>query len=230
MAIIGIDMGIKNQITLSNGLKFKYKIPETKKLKRLQRKLSKKKGIKKNEDKSNNFKKTLNKIKKEYQKISHQRENINNHIYGYCKDYQNICMQDEMIKSWHTIKLFGKTIQYSGIGKLKAKLKHLDAACVLDKSVATTKTCIYCGNKYKIKLEDRKYNCPYCHKIYDRDVGSAINMILFSIEKELVPMEDRDFKLVEKQTSVLNLWNKHIHNLSVSYTSLKQEASPFRVG
>jgi len=227
--IIGLDMGIKNQITLSNGLSFQYKISETKKLKRLQRKLSKKKGTK--EEKSKNFNKQLKKVKKEYKKITHQRNNINNHIFSYLKEYKYICMQDEMIKSWHSTKMFGRTIQYTGIGKLKAKLKNLDASNVLSRTVATTKTCIYCNNKYSISLKERKYNCPECHKKYNRDIGSAINMILFSFEEERIPMEDRKFKTtpVEKQTSVLKKWKK-IHGLNVSYTSWKQEASPFRVG
>lgn len=222
--IIGIDMGIKEQITLSNGISFKYKVPETKKLKKLQRRLSKKKV------KSKNFYKCLDKVKKEYKKISNQRDNINNHIYGYLKQFKTICMQDEMIKSWHKIRLFGKTIQYSGIGKLKAKLKNLDTSCVLDKSVPTTKTCIYCGYTYKISLKEREYHCPQCQKKYDRDIGSAINMILFSYEKDLVPMDniDREFKPVERQTSVLSKWNKNYY-LNISYTSMKQEASLFRV-
>ena len=48
-------MGIKEQITLSNGVGFTYNIKESKQLKKIQRRLSKKRGSKKSEKKSNNF-------------------------------------------------------------------------------------------------------------------------------------------------------------------------------
>ncbi|MER3451823.1 MAG: hypothetical protein C4300_07275, partial [Thermus sp.] len=45
---IGIDLGIKHQLTLSNGLQFQYEVPVSKRVKRLQRILSRKKKGSKN--------------------------------------------------------------------------------------------------------------------------------------------------------------------------------------
>ena len=45
---IGIDLGIKHQLTLSNGEKFSWYIPESKRLKRLQKSLSRKQKGSKN--------------------------------------------------------------------------------------------------------------------------------------------------------------------------------------
>ena len=71
---IGIDMGVKNNITLSNGRIYNVSIEETDRLKKLQRKFSrKKKG-------SNNRYKILSLIKKEYQNISNKKDDIANKI------------------------------------------------------------------------------------------------------------------------------------------------------
>ncbi len=133
-------MGIKEQITLSNGVGFSYNIKESKQLKKLQRRLSKKRGSKKIEKKSNNFYKTVSKLKKEYKKVSNKRANINNHIFGLIEGYKFISMQDEMIKSWHKHKIFGKKIQYSGLGAIKSKVRNLEShrINVLARSLPTT--------------------------------------------------------------------------------------------
>jgi putative transposase len=49
---IGIDFGIKDQLTLSNSMKINYKIKESKRFKRLQKQLARKKGFKKEKEKA----------------------------------------------------------------------------------------------------------------------------------------------------------------------------------
>jgi putative transposase len=49
--IVGIDFGIKDDLTLSNGIKFQTKFPITEKIKKSQRKLSRKKKYSKNYEK-----------------------------------------------------------------------------------------------------------------------------------------------------------------------------------
>ncbi len=110
-------------------------------------------------------------------------------------NFDTICMQDEMIKAWHSTKMFGRTVQFTGMGKLKAKLKYgLDASqcMVLPSNIATTKTCIYCGHIHtNVTLATRTITCEHCHKVYDRDIGSSINMIQLQQNLITVPMEYR---------------------------------------
>jgi len=106
---IGIDFGIKHQLTLSNGTKINYRIEETKRLKKLQKKLSKQ------QKRSNNYQKTKHKIQKEHQKIYNRRKNIKNKILSLLKRYDYVLIQEEQIKNWHN-GLFGKQIQNTGIG------------------------------------------------------------------------------------------------------------------
>ena len=46
----------------------------------------------------------------------------------------------------------------------------------IDRFEATTQTCSNCGNKQKLELSDRIYDCPHCDLILDRDHNAAINI------------------------------------------------------
>ena len=194
---IGIDLGIKDTITLSTGEKFKASIGETERLKRLQRKLARQqKG-------SNNRYKTRILIQKEYQKITNRKNDIANKIVNHILSYEHIYMQDENISGWQK-GLFRKQVQYSILGRVKAKLINNPRVEVLDKFVPTTKYCPICGNiKNDISLSDRVYHCNICGYTNDRDIHSANNMIIMtkiSMNKNL-PMEHREVKPVENELS-----------------------------
>ncbi|RUM46500.1 MAG: transposase, partial [Hydrogenothermus sp.] len=147
---IGIDFGIKHQLTLSNGIKINYTVEETKRLKKLQKKLSRQqKG-------SKNYQKTKQKIQRQHQKIYNRRKDIKNKILSLLKIYEYVLIQEEQIKNWHS-GLFGKQIQNTGIGGIISMLKqNIETLIPVDKYEATTKVCSRCGNKKEdIALSDR---------------------------------------------------------------------------
>ena len=206
---IGIDMGIKNSITLSNGEKFKSFIEETERLKRLQKKLFRQqKG-------SNNRRKTILKIRKEHQKIYNKKNDAANKIVSHILSYKNIYMQDEQISNWHK-GLFGKQVQHSILGRVKGKLINHPRVQVLDRFVPTTKFCPKCHTiKKDITLNDRIYKCNNCGYKEDRDIHSANNMIimikLVNNQINLVPTGHREFKPVEMNTSTFKTSEASIH-------------------
>ena len=115
---IGLDFGVKSSLTTSEGEKIGISIGESDRLKRLQRKMSRQaKG-------SNNRRKTVNLIQREYLKLSNKKTDTVNKIVHRLKAYNCIVMQDEQISSWHK-GWFGKQVQHSCLGLLKAKLKAL---------------------------------------------------------------------------------------------------------
>ena len=88
-------------------------------------------------------------------------------------------MQDENIKGWHK-GLFGKNVQHSILGLVKAKLIKNERVIVLSSSEPTTKYCPSCRRiKRDIKLSDRIYKCS-CGYEEDRDIHAARNMILLA--------------------------------------------------
>ena len=170
LPIIGLDFGIKDHITTSDGLKINSIITITKRIKNLQRKLSRQvKG-------SKNYIKTLMKIRRSYNRLSNLKEDTANKIVNYLlTHYSNIIIQDENIKGWHS-GLFGKQVQYSVLGRVKSKLVNSPRIVVLDRCVPTTQYCPDCGALNKHSLDKRVYSCD-CGYSMDRDTHAAMNMI-----------------------------------------------------
>ena len=195
---VGLDFGIKTSITTSEGEKLDVSVEESDRLKRLQREMSRRaKG-------SNNRYKTIKLIQREYQKLSNKKQDKANKIVHQLKQYDHIYMQDEQIESWQK-GLFGKQVQHSCLGTVKAKLKALPQIVVLDKWIPTTKLCPDCGKLLDLSLADRTVECS-CGHFEDRDVHSAKNMIAIAkacFKDGFVPLEQREITLTEFKASAL---------------------------
>ncbi|RUM62075.1 MAG: transposase [Persephonella sp.] len=232
---IGIDFGIKHQLTLSNGIKISYSVGETKRLKKLQKKLSRQR------EGSRNYQKTKQKIQKEHQKINNKRKDIQNKVLSLLKKYEYVIIQEEQIKNWQR-GLFGKQIQKTGIGGIISMLRqNIETLILVDRFEATTKICSRCGSrKEEIRLSERIYKCEVCGLEIDRDLNSAINILKMGLEKvegttiknvgldrpELTPVErdicEAKWRLKEEQATAEILGRNPY--ICVSYTSVKQEA------
>ena len=178
---IGIDMGIKASITTSEGDLIDVMIEETERLKRLQRKIMRQqKG-------SNNRHKTQTLLDREYQKLSNRKDDMTNKIVAELLSHKTVYMQDEMIKGWH--RRYGRKVQHSVLGRVKAKLIRHERVVVLHSCVPTTKYCPNCHLKHPdITLSDRMYVCPYCGYEFDRDMHAARNMVVMA--EEGYPLKD----------------------------------------
>jgi putative transposase len=184
---IGLDFGVSTAITFSDGRKFNASVQETDRLKRLQRKFSRQqKGSKRR------FK-TLNLIKREYQKLTNRKNDIENKICHEILKFKDIYMQDENLSGWKS--RFGKKIQHSVLGRIKAKIKP-KATYVLSRWEPTTKLCVHCGQLHKLTLADRIFACDCGAEPEDRDIHAAKNMIAMS-KLKLVGQELSEFTLVE---------------------------------
>lgn len=213
--IVGIDFGCSTSLSLSNGLKINVSVQESELLKRLSVKMNRrqKKG-------SKNWYKTVKKIKKEYQKLSNIKNNISNQIVSYLlSNYETIVIQDEQLHSWHKGN-HSKAIQHSILGRVKSKLIASDRCIVLSKWLPTSKFCSHCGQVHsELKLWDRIFTCDCGINSQDRDIHAAQNMIWFYYDKIKVPTEHREFKPVEIEASVFEVFS------NISYISAKQEAA-----
>lgn len=173
---VGIDLGIKDTLITSTGEKYRVRIEVSSRLKGLQRKLARQqKG-------SRNYIKTVHAIRCEYQKISHvKNDHANKIVHELLSNSGIVFMQDEMIHHWHS-GWFGKHVQVSILGRLKARLVNHPRVCVINKSCATTQLCPECGRLNKHTLDKRVYRCS-CGYAEDRDVHSARNMLVFGMGK-----------------------------------------------
>ena len=204
---VGLDFGIKTNITTSDGEKFDVYIEEPERLKNLQRKLARQ------TKNSNNYKRTQHKIQIEYEKMSNKKKNeVNQLTYYLCTKYSHVYIQDEMIKAWH--RRFGRIVQHSYMGQLKSKLKRQNNVTVIDKSYPTTKLCYNCGQLHKdITLSDREFICPSCGFKEDRDIKAAKTvMFIGQCKNNYSVTEHNRLSNVERMSDFLDAYAKRKHS------------------
>ena len=189
---IGIDLGIKTLATLSNGTivpnikTFRRVRILNKRLKRLQRKVSRKYLI----NKCNKHNKTKNIIKLERRiKLIHRSlKNIRiNHIRKFVselvkKQPQHIAIEDLNVKGMMRNKHLAKDIANCSFYTIKehlirkAKERNIVVRLV-DRFYPSSKTCSNCGSyKKDLKLSQRVYHCNSCQKDIDRDFNASLNI------------------------------------------------------
>lgn len=178
--ILGLDMGIKDQLTFSNGVKVNFYLEESEQLKGLMRKLSRQtKG-------SNQYKQTLNRIRRIYEHLNNKKNDVVNKLNSVLKTNYIVCFQDELLSQWKQKKSkrrfsFGRKVQHGILGRVKDKLKKNSTNVMLESSVPTTQTCPVCGCLTKHSLDKRIYHCNHCgFENTDRDVHSANMTVLLS--------------------------------------------------
>lgn len=216
--VIGLDMGIKDQLTFSNGVKVNFYLEESEQFKGLMRKLSRQhKG-------SNQYKQTLARIKRIYEYYNNKKNDVVNKLNSVLSKNYIICFQDELLSQWKQKKSkrrfsFGRKVQHGILGRVKDKLKKNQFNVMLESSVPTTQTCPECGCLTKHGLDKRKYRCEQCgYENPDRDIHSANMMVLLSGYGTYRSL-NTDAVSTEKMVGFLN----NLSNLGVVVTTNSME-------
>ena len=217
--VLGLDMGIKDQLTFSNGIKVNFYLEESEQLKGLMRKLSRQvKG-------SNQYKQTLTRIKRIYEHQSNKKNDVANKLNSILKSNYIVCFQDELLNQWKHKKSkrrfsFGRKVHHGILGRVKDNLKKNKSNVMLDSSVPTTQTCPECGCLTKHSLDKRKYHCNHCgFENHDRDIHSANMMVLLSGYGTYRSL-NTDTVSIEKMISLLD----NLSNLGVVVTTNSMKA------
>ncbi len=184
-SIVGIDLGIKDLVVTSDGIKYsneKVLMKFEKRLKRLQRKLSRQvKG-------SKNYLKTKEKIARIHAKIKNYRKHYLNDIANEIVDEHDIIVTEDLkVKDMYKDKrkAFNKSLSDAAVStflsliewkcKIKGKIYYK-----INTYYPSSQICSYCGYKNS-KLKDlsiREYNCPKCGIYNDRDINASLNILL----------------------------------------------------
>ena len=218
--ILGLDMGIKDQLTFSNGVKVNFYLEESEQLKGLMRKLNRQVKC------SNQYKQTLNRIKRIYEHYNNKKNDVVNKLNSILSKHYIICFQDELLRQWQQKKSkrkfsFGRKVQHGILGRIKDKLKKNSSNHILESSVPTTQTCPVCGCLTKHCLDKRIYHCSHCgFENQDRDAHSANMMVLLSGYGTYRSL-NTDTVNTERMVGFLN----NLSNLSVVVTTDSMEAS-----
>ena len=174
-------------------------VPESKAVKLASRRLNR--SFKHNgENKTCNHYKRVHALQIAYEKDKNVRKDKANKISSKIVDSNDfVAIQDEMIHNWHS-GLFGKQIQHSAMGLIKAKLKQSSKTYVVERSFPSTQVCPICGCLTKHPLSEREYNCIHCGYHHpSRDVKSAQSILDEALKQ--VSMEHRTNSPVELKAS-----------------------------
>ena len=177
---VGIDLGIKDLATLSNGTRYKnikpYRSLENR-LSRLQRQHSKKiKG-------SNNRDKARIKLARLHERISNIR---NNHLHQIThkivSENQTIVLEDLNVRGMIKNKKLAKSIADVSFCEFARQIHYKSewygrTVVFVDRWYPSSKACNKCNFiNQNLSLNDREWDCPRCNSHLDRDFNAALNI------------------------------------------------------
>lgn len=197
---VGIDLGVKNLLTLSTGEKLDYpsRLRQLEKnTRKEQRRLSRKtKG-------SNNYRKQKAIVAKAYAKLRHYRDDFQYQLsHRLIEDNQFIGMESLAVRNMtrrvkkkldadgkpmrngqSRKRTLNSSILREGwsalVDKLSYKAEWYGRTLIqVDRLYPSSKLCHACGHKYKeLRLSEREWVCEYCGRKHDRDVNAALNIL-----------------------------------------------------
>ena len=193
---IGIDLGIKEFATMSDCTKvenLKLTKEYEKKLKREQRKLSKRCKLAKDSDKklsdSKNYQKQKKKVAKIHNKIRNKRKDFVNKLSTkIINNHDIICIEDlnikGMLKNHKLAKSISDVSWSEFVRQLEYKANWYGRKIVkVPTFYPSSKTCSSCGNiKETLTLSERIYYCECCGLEIDRDYNASINILRKGLE------------------------------------------------
>jgi putative transposase len=178
---IGIDLGIIDFATLSNGEKAKAPKPlkkRLKKLKKLQRRFSlKKKGSKRREV-------ARKKVAKLHALIADTRKDFLHKLSTrLIRENQTIALEDLNVSGMVKNRKLARAISDLGWRAFRDMLsakadKYGRDLRIIDRWEPTSQKCSCCGQKGgKKELNVREWTCLFCGSIHDRDINASVNIL-----------------------------------------------------
>jgi putative transposase len=178
--VVGIDLGIKSLVTLSDGTVIenpRHLKRRLKKLKRLQRVVSRrKKGGK-------NRKKAVRKLAKLHRTVRNQRHNTLHQVTTRLAKTKSVLVMEDlnvsgMLKNHHLAQAIGDVGFYEFKRQLLYKASWYGSRVILaDRWEPSSKTCSGCGwLDEDLTLSTRIFHCQQCGLELDRDLNAAFNL------------------------------------------------------
>lgn len=183
----GIDLGLKSFAVLSDGTEIenpKHMKQSMKRLKRAQRKLSRKsKG-------SQNYKKQKQRLAVLHEKVSNQRQDfLQKASTDIIRHYDLIALEDLAVKNLMRNHKLAGSIQDASWSEFRRMLKYKSVwygkqVVIIPRFFPSSQICSQCGFQWSgtKDLSIRHWTCPVCNMIHDRDANAARNILIKGLE------------------------------------------------
>jgi len=204
-AIVGVDLGVKTMAVFSTGESHKAHQAERKqrrRLKHLQRSLSRKVGSRKGEKKSRRWIRQRQRINRLECRISDARRDTQHKLtHELTRRFGIICLEDLHVKGMMssakgTAEAPGKNVAQksglnrglanAGFGEIRRQVEYKAAwrggmVLFAGQFAPTSRTCSGCGSyQSEFSLKIRQWTCPACRAVHDRDENAAKNIVAFA--------------------------------------------------
>jgi putative transposase len=175
---IGVDVGIRNFVTLSTGESIpspKFLKSSEDKIRRLHKEVSRKKIG------SKNRKKCVRKLARAYRKVERQRDDFLHKVSRYLSRKADVIVFEDlninrMVQNSHLSKsiydaCWSKLMKYTAY-----KVAETGGYVYFVNPVGTSTTCSRCGEMLQKSLSERLV-CPICKFSLDRDWNASLNIL-----------------------------------------------------
>jgi len=183
---VGVDLGIKDLAVLSNGTKVIGAKPHKallSRLRRLNKSISRKKGAKKGEEKSNNFIKTKKRLSRLHARIANIRsDELHKLTTSITNDYSIIGIEDLNVSGMVKNRKLARSINDVSFFEFRRQLEYKSQikgckVVVSNRFFPSSKLCSTCGFKNDaLTLKTREWKCSDCGSTHDRDMNASINL------------------------------------------------------
>ena len=195
---VGVDLGVKNLATLSDGTV----IPNPralgarlKALRKAQKALSRKvKGSARRE-------KARERVARLYARVADVRADvINKATTMITRTYSVVCVEDLNVAGMVKNHSLARSLSDASLGEFRRQLEYKTARTgavlrVVDRWFPSSKTCSNCGVvKAKLPLSERTFNCNDCGLSIDRDLNAAINIEVAGSAPEMLNARGGDVR------------------------------------
>lgn len=175
---VGIDVGIENFATLSNGEVIenpKFLIQSERKLAKFQRRLGRKKRG------SGNRRKSRMRVAKLHERIFNQRQDFLHKLsWNIVKSFRIIKVEklqiNNMVRNHHIARSINDASWGNFIGMLSYKVERTGGELVGVNPRNTSRTCSRCGHIQDMPLSKRTFKCESCGFVCHRDLNASLNI------------------------------------------------------
>ncbi len=186
---IGVDLGVSNLATLSNGEVIPSNAPlkrQLAKLRRLNKSFSRKKKGSQNREKA---KAKLSRL--HYKIVCLRKNNLHQVTTDLVTRFDVIAIEDLNVKGMLRNRKLARAISDMGFYEFKRQLiykakQHGKSVLSVGRFFPSSKMCSCCGElNQSLTLSAREWKCLVCQTIQNRDVNASINILRYA-DKDLI--------------------------------------------